>query len=233
MTVALYIPGRDPVVIEGNDDDDDRNDSSWLVEEPHSFWLAVFSDTASTQNHKRFKTLMDTVLARGWGIPPFGRTTPMDLIPVENHKDDALALPHFYTKLAQQDQIRQTYTRVTEQLQTYRQLLLDSPRTIDITEEMASVWFDAYQSLEQATRGDHSNPLGLMQHAMDRLEQELERNPKLSPPIDFSREHYFGIFIPLLIPLLLPNLFGLFRELKRYRECVQKKKRESNKEKQD
>jgi hypothetical protein len=231
-TVALYLPGRDRVTVGDNEKDD-----AWLVEEPNSYFLAVLTehDNKPSQNYQRFITLLNTVMTRCWGIPPLGPTTPIKLVRMPGDDGETtLVLPHFYRKLSQQQRIRQAYTQVTEQLQNSRQLLLESPRTMDVTEEMSSVWWEAYHLLEEA-RHDDTNALGLLENAMDLLEVHLERNPTLSPPIDLSRDHYFGIFVPLLIPLLLPNLFGLFREMKRYRECIKKKQESSatNKEKQD
>ncbi|GAX27275.1 hypothetical protein FisN_13Lh159 [Fistulifera solaris] len=231
-TVALYLPGRDLVTVGDNEEDD-----VWLVEEPNSYFLAVLTmhDNNSSENYQRFVTLLNTVMTRCWGIPPLGPTAPIDLarMPYDD-RETALVLPHFYRKLSQQQQIRQAFTQVTEQLQISRQLLLESPRTMNIMEEMSSVWWKAYQLLEEA-RHDETNALGLLESAVSLLEVHLERNPTLSPPIDLSRDHYFGIFVPLLIPLLLPNLFGLFREIKRYRQCIKKKQESSatNKEKQD
>jgi hypothetical protein len=231
-TVALYLPGRDHVTVGDNEED-----HAWLVEEPNSYFLAVLAEHVdnTSQNYQRFITLMNTVMTRCWGIPLLGPTAPIDLARMpDDDGETTFELPRIYGKLWQQQQIRQVITQVTERLQKSRQLLLESPWTMDITEEMSSVWWKAYQLLEEA-RHDETNALDLLESAMNILEVHLERNPTLSPPIDLSRDHYFGIFVPLLIPLLLPNLFSLFREVKRYRECIKKKKESSatNKEKQD
>lgn len=204
--VALYIPGRDHVTVKG----------SWLVENPGSFWLAVLTQDTTT-SRERFVSLMDTVMARCMGIPPW-HTIDIEIM----HKETP---PRFYTKLLRQYQIRQLYTQVSQQLQQQRQLLLDTPRTISISNDVSSLWFQAYDLLVQANDDNHHDTLERFKQAMDVLE-ELERNPQLSPPIDFSREHYFGIFFPLLIPLLLPNLFSWFREFKRYRESRRRKEKQ-------
>lgn len=136
------------------------------------------------------------------------------------------SFPQWYLQLWYQRVLRAQHHDTVSMIRRERQLLLEKPRTVAITVQVAASWQKAVasiqQAVEQSSRGDYGAALQSLDGASHEIKSQLQTQPQLGPPLDFPLDQYAAIFAPLLVPLLLPLLAGMVREVKRYRSKLHK-----------
>lgn len=131
------------------------------------------------------------------------------------------SFPQWYLQLWFQRVLPAVYDETAAMVRRERQLLLQKPRTVAITVEVAESWQRAVAGIgraaEQCLSGDFAAALNTLERTSQYEIKSLQTQPNLGEPLDFPLEQYGAIFAPLLFPLLFPLLAGLGREVKRYR----------------
>jgi len=211
----LYVPSETSVLAV----DTDGKAYSVMATETELFTIVPKATGDDDSFDVALERVVDMISSECMGVPK-------DLISLTESKTDDSSFPQWFLKLWYQDILQDTYRQVVKATLKERSLLLNTPRTVPINENVAIRWMKAVEWIEIArnsTRiGDYESALWKLDLAMKQIE-ELQKDPALLEPLDFPWDQYAAIFAPLLLPLLLPLLTGLVREIKRYRQLKARK----------
>ena len=206
--VVLYIPSLVPLTLVS------QNDSSKVLSAGDSCWFAVL-DEATGQ--AVLDELLKVLLVHFLRIP-------------QTVVEQAMTLPKLYWDLWHQRRTQSLYVEAVSALISERQRLRQAHWSVVVTESTARVWIDASDRIANKN-SSKNNKNSQLQDAL-KLLTALHRDPSLAEPLDLSRDHYAGVFVPLLFPMLVPLLLGMVREYRRYREHKRKKNKRSDQEKE-
>jgi hypothetical protein len=225
---TVYIPSQFPLTV--------KEDPATVVTQRENRIVTVIprepvgdsdsdlDDSYSNLTHAALGSITDWMVTRCMGLPTMDSdATATDTATAGGNVvwDSDGSFPNWYLQLWYQRVLPAVYDETVSMVRRERQLLLEKPRTVAITVEVAESWQRAVAGIEQAAQQCRR---GGFEAALDSLEltsqyeiKSLQKQPDLGEPLDFPIEQYGAIFAPLMFPLLLPMLAGLGREIKRYR----------------
>jgi hypothetical protein len=231
---TVYIPSQFPLTVE--------EDSTDVVAKRDNHVMTVIprepqGDSDYSYNnltHAALGSITDWMMTRCMGLPTMHVNTAMEPAVADSDTtatttargsnvvwDSDGSFPQWYLQLWFQRVLPAVYNETVSMVRRERQLLLQKPRTVAITVQVAESWQRAVAGIERASKqcrqGNYFAALNTLERQSQYEIKSLQTQSQLGEPLDFPLEQYGAIFLPLLIPLLLPMLAGLVREVKRYR----------------
>jgi hypothetical protein len=228
---TVYIPSQFPLTV--------KEDPTALLTQRKNNIVTVIprepdsDDSYSNLTHAALGSITDWMVTRCMGLSTGiydndaleGAITDSDTATTQTGGnvvwDSDGSFPSWYLHLWYQRALPAVYDETVAMVRRERQLLLQKPRTVAVTVDVAESWQRAVAGIEQAAQqcrqGDFAAALNTLERVSQYEIKLLQTQPDLGEPLDFPIEQYGAIFAPLLFPLLLPMLAGLGRETKRYR----------------
>jgi len=131
-------------------------------------------------------------------------------------RDESTTIPKFMTKLWAQRRLASKFRIALEYLESERDILISSGRTVPVTETVYEKWASTVALLEQASQpASIDSAIAVTKDLMSFIEM-IRTDSSFNEPIDLPPDHYAGAFVPLMVPLLIPSILGFVREIRRY-----------------
>jgi hypothetical protein len=221
---TVYIPSQFPLTVEEDSTDvvakRDNHVMTVIPQEPRGDSDYSYSNLT----HAALGSITDWMMTRCMGLPMHENTATKAAIADSDMTaattargsnvvwDSDGSFPQWYLQLWFQRVLPAVYNDTVSTVRRERQLLLQKPRTVAITVQVAESWQRAVAGIEQAFKQCRQGDFYAALNSLDLL----GTHPNLDELSDFPLEQYGAIIWPLLVPLLLPMPAGLAREVKRY-----------------
>ena len=220
ITLSILIPQDSPVKFV--DEQTQQTSNKLLLGDKRSIVAIVESDSIQNDSLSvkvHYQDRIDAALAnsvRELFTQCMGIDYELDLAQMDSI-DGTFSSWHY--KVWRQYQLVHLYHVAVAMVEKERQLLLDSPRRVWISDKVADRWESASNMIRHAQTvsllGQFSLAAEYLEQAIEQI-KSIQKDPDLLQPLDFPPVQYAAVFAPLLLPLVLPLVAGLGREMRRY-----------------